>query len=60
MTVTDWNGNTVNVTAGKNVFVRDYTCSSSPVNVATKGIQMNSHRSGVVHLIDGVLGFTGY
>ena len=60
MTVTDWNGNTVNVTAGKNVFVRDYTCSSSPVNVAMKGIQMNSHRSGVVHLIDGVLGFTGF
>ena len=29
-------------------------------DVATKGIQMNSHRSGVVHLIDGVLGFTGF
>ena len=59
MTVTDWNGNTVNVTASKNVFVRDYTCNNSPVNVAIKGIQMNAHRSGVVHLIDGVLGFTG-
>ncbi|MBR1498455.1 MAG: fasciclin domain-containing protein [Bacteroidaceae bacterium] len=59
MTVTDWNGNTVNVTASKNVFVRDYTCNSSPISVAMKGIQMNAHRSGVVHLIDGVLGFTG-
>jgi len=59
MTVTDWNGNTVNVTAGKNVFVRDYTCSNSPINAMMRGIQMNTHRSGVVHLIDGVLGFTG-
>ena len=60
MTVTDWNGNTVNVTADKNVFVRDYSCSNSPINAMMRGIQINSHRSGVVHLIDGVLGFTGY
>ena len=58
MTVTDWNGHTFNITNNKNVFVRDYTCSDSPINRAMKGITMNGYRSGVVHQIDGVLGFT--
>ena len=58
MTVTDWKGHTFNITNNKNVFVRDYSCNSSPVNVKMTGIVMNAYRSGVVHQIDGVLGFT--
>lgn len=59
MTVTDWKGNTVNVMGEeKNIFVRDHTCSYSPVNVAMKGITINGYRPGVVHQINGVLGFT--
>ena len=57
MTITDWKGNTFNVTDNKNVFVRDYTCSKSPRGVQMNGITINSQRSGVVHQIDGVLGF---
>lgn len=57
MTITDWKGNTFNVTDNKNVFVRDYTCSKSPRRVPMSGITINSQRSGVVHQIDGVLGF---
>ena len=57
MTVTDWKGNTFNVTDNKNIFVRDYTCSKSPRGVPMSGITINSQRSGVVHQIDGVLGF---
>ena len=57
MTVTDWNGHTFNVVGEKNVFVRDYSCSSSPVQVQLRGITTNAYRSGVVHQIDGVMGF---
>ena len=57
MTVTDWNGKSFNI-ENKNVFVRDYTCSSRPVNVAMKGITINGYRPGVVHQINGVLGFS--
>lgn len=57
MTVTDWKGNTFNVTDNKNIFVRDYTCSKSPRGSSMSGITINSMRSGVVHQIDGVLGF---
>lgn len=57
MTITDWKGNTFNITDNKNVFVRDYTCSKSPRGVMMNGITINSQRSGVVHQIDGVLGF---
>ena len=57
MTITDWKGNTFNVTDNKNIFVRDYTCSSSPRGTAMRNISINSQRSGVVHQIDGVLGF---
>ena len=55
MMVTDWKGHTYDV-LNKNVFVRDISCSSSPNNVAI-GITINSYRPGVVHQIDGVLGF---
>lgn len=58
MSVTDWQGRTFNVTENKNIFVRDYTCSKSPVLVQMKGITIEGCRSGVVHQIDGVLGFT--
>lgn len=57
MTVTDWKGNTFNITDNQNIFVRDYTCSKSPRGVPMSGITINSQRSGVVHQIDGVLGF---
>lgn len=57
MTVTDWKGQTFNITDNKNVFVRDCTCNSSPRNAAMKGIVMKSYRPGVVHQINGVLGF---
>ena len=56
MTVTDWKGQTFNV-LNKNVFVRDYSCNKSPANAAMKGITINYNRTGVVHQIDGVLGF---
>ena len=59
MTVTDWEGRAVNVVGEeKNIFVHDYTCSSSPVNAPMRGITIYNHRPGVVHQIDGVLGFT--
>ena len=57
MTVTDWKGHTFNVLDNKNVFVRDYTCNKSPRGVTMTGITIDSYRSGVVHQIDGVLGF---
>ena len=57
MTVTDWKGHTFHVTDNKNVFVRDYTCNKSPRGYAMTGITIDSSRSGVVHQIDGVLGF---
>lgn len=58
MTVTDWNGQTCNVVGEKNIPVRDYTCNNSPAGVSMRGIVMNGHRSGIIHQIDGVLGFT--
>jgi hypothetical protein len=57
MMVTDWTGHSFMVTDNKNIFVHDYTCSSSPVNRPMRGIFVNSHRPGVVHQINGVLGF---
>ncbi len=56
MSVTDWNGQTFDITDNKNVFVRDYACSSSPRGSMT-GITINAYRPGVVHQINGVMGF---
>lgn len=58
LSVTDWEGSTFHVTENKNIFVRDYSCSKSPISVVMRGITVNGCRSGVVHQIDGVLGFT--
>ena len=55
MIVEDWKGQAFSV-LNKNVFVRDYVCSSQPLS-AMKGISMNAYRPGVVHQIEGVLGF---
>lgn len=57
MSVTDWKGHTFDITDNKNVFVRDYTCSSSPIGSSMTGITINAYRPGVVHQINGVLGF---
>ena len=57
MMVTDWTGHSFLVTDNKNVFVHDYSCSSTPVNVAMRNVRINTHRPGVVHQINGVLGF---
>jgi len=57
MMVTDWTGHSFMVTDNKNIFVHDYTCSRSPFNIQMRGIFVNSHRPGVVHQINGVLGF---
>ena len=57
MSVTDWKGHTFDITDNKNVFVRDYTCSSSPIGSSMRGITINAYRPGVVHQINGVLGF---
>ena len=56
MSVTDWKGHTFDITDNKNVFVRDYACSSIPRGSMT-GITINAYRPGVVHQINGVLGF---
>ena len=56
MSVTDWKGHTFDITDNKNVFVRDYACSSSPRGSMT-GITINAYRPGVVHQINGVMGF---
>lgn len=56
MMVTDWTGHSFMVTDNKNIFVHDYTCSRSPLNIQMRGITVNSHRPGVVHQINGVLG----
>ena len=56
------NGNNMGtplVTVGeKNVLARDVSCSSSPVNVAMKGITINSSSAAVIHSIDGYLNHT--
>ncbi len=57
MSVTDWKGHTFDITDNKNVFVRDYRCNSSPVGKQMRGIVMQSYRPGVIHQINGVLGF---
>ena len=57
MTVTDWMGHSFNIVGEKNIFVHDYTCNESPVGRQMRGIRIDTHRSGVVHQIDGVLGF---
>ena len=57
MSVTDWKGHTFDITDNKNVFVRDYTCSSSPIGSSMRGITISAYRPGVVHQINGVLGF---
>ncbi len=57
MTVTDWKGHTFDITDNKNVFVRDISCNQTPVARQMKGVVMNSYRPGVVHQINGVLGF---
>jgi uncharacterized surface protein with fasciclin (FAS1) repeats len=47
------------VTVGeKNVLTRDISCSGSPVNVAMKGITINSSSAAVIHSIDGYLNHT--
>ena len=57
MSVTDWKGHTFDITDNKNVFVRDYSCNNSPVGRPMKGIVISAYRPGVVHQINGVLGF---
>ena len=57
MSVTDWKGHTFDITDNKNVFVRDYRCSSSPTGTSMTGITISAYRPGVVHQINGVLGF---
>ena len=57
MMVTDWTGHSFMVTDNKNIFVHEYTCSTSPFNKMMRGIRVDSHRPGVVHQINGVLGF---
>ncbi|MBO7069381.1 MAG: hypothetical protein J6W52_12040 [Bacteroidaceae bacterium] len=57
MTVTDWKGHTFNVLDNKNVFVCDYTCYSSPRGYNMPRITIDSRRPGVIHQIDGVIGF---
>ena len=47
------------VTVGeKNVLTRDISCNSSPVNVAMKGITINSSSAAVIHSIPGYLNHT--
>ena len=47
------------VTVGeKNVLARDISCSSTPVNVAMKGITINSSSAAVIHSIPGYLNHT--
>ena len=47
------------VTVGeKNVLTRDISCSGSPVNVAMKGITINSSSAAVIHSINGYLNHT--
>ena len=47
------------VTVGeKNVLARDISCSSSPVNIAMKGITINSSSAAVIHSINGYLNHT--
>jgi uncharacterized surface protein with fasciclin (FAS1) repeats len=47
------------VTIGeKNVLARDISCSSTPVNVAMKGITINSSSAAVIHSIPGYLNHT--
>ena len=57
------NGNSMGatpfVTVGeKNVLARDISCSSTPVNVAMKGVTINSSSAAVIHSIDGYLNHT--
>ncbi|MBO7120749.1 MAG: hypothetical protein J6W03_10580 [Bacteroidaceae bacterium] len=57
------NGNSMGatpfVTVGeKNVLARDISCSSTPVDVAMKGITINSSSAAVIHSIDGYLNHT--
>ena len=57
LSVTDWLGRTFNVTENKNIFVRDYSCTTKPSSLMSN-VQIKGCRSGVIHQIDGVLGFT--
>ena len=42
----------------RNILARDVSCSASPVNVAMKGIQINSSSAAVIHSIPGYLNHT--
>lgn len=53
VTLNDINGQDV-----RNILARDISCSGSPVNVAMKGITMNSSSAAVIHLIPGYLNHT--
>ena len=57
MTVTDWNGRSYDIVGEKNIFFRDILCNKTPVNVAMTNISVDRHNAGVIHQIDGVLGW---
>ena len=42
----------------RNILARDVSCNTSPVNVAMKGIQINSSSAAVIHSIPGYLNHT--